>query len=163
MLISQTAVQRKLCQPSSSVAGSTTSLQIKSLLCSSVLRDVYLLATLTSLILINWRKSEGRNFHAGSVAVLSPALQGQKTHMEFGSKHLECNQGAPQQTSLGILRCSHIKFGTPPLPFNSNCAQQQDHTKLISKQHSFHSCMCVGSKKCSWALESLKKCAYKFE
>lgn len=66
---------------------------------------------------------------------------------EFKANTLNVTQGATQQTSSAIFCCSYIKFGTPPLPFNSNCAQQQDHTKLISKYHSSHSCMCIGSKK----------------
>lgn len=78
-------------------------LQVKALPLSSFLNDAYLLSTFTSNILINWYKPEGRNFHAGLVATFSWVLYGQKSHMKFGSKQLQCNHGATQQKPAQVF------------------------------------------------------------
>lgn len=93
---------------------------------------------------------------------VQPSTLGPKIHREFEFKPNTLNvTKVPLKQAQGFFCCGCIKFGTPSLPFNSNCAQQQDDTKLISKYHAFQSCMSISSKKRSWPFALLKKPAYK--
>lgn len=72
-------------------------LQIMALFLPSFSRDIYLLTTFTSNILINWHKPEGSNFHAGSMVQIQLSSPGQRSHVKSGSKQLACNHGATGQ------------------------------------------------------------------